>query len=167
MTFSVISPQISAQPEVSDRSPSLDRRLHSVTSGEDGVNDWDMIRGFGSRVRSGASTGPISVAVFKSKLEVTSEARGKGMTIWDGGCDVDPPSGEQPDWLTVRSADMWSAPGSEVLVSKGIGEDKVSGTREGVAVVIFPVSRDAVPLPEVEREPALVRYEMAEETVVP
>ena len=89
------------------------------------------------------------------------------MTIWDGGCDVDPPSGERPDWLTVRSADMWGAPGSELTVSKGIEEDKVSGTREGVAVVIFPVRRDAVPLPEVEGEPALVRYEMAEGTVVP
>ena len=62
---------------------------------------------------------------------------------------------------------MWGDAGSELTVRKGIGEDKVSGTREGVAVVIFPVSRDAVPLPEVEREPALVRYEMAEGTVVP
>ena len=61
---------------------------------------------------------------------------------------------------------MWGAAGSKLTVNKGIGEGKVPGTREGVAVVIFPVSRDAVPWPEVEREPVLARYEMAEGTVV-
>ena len=89
------------------------------------VNDWDMIRGFGSRVQSGASRGPISVAAFESKLEATSEAIQKGTKFWGEWCDVDPPSGERPDWLTVGSAGMWVAAGSEVTVSKGVGEDNM------------------------------------------
>jgi len=35
------------------------------------MNDWDLTAQFGSRVSSGASRGPISVAPLESKAEVT------------------------------------------------------------------------------------------------
>ena len=59
------------------------------------------MREFGSRVQSGASRSSNSVAAFESKLEVTSEARGKGVKIWmEGVMSIHLPANGQtgPQW---------------------------------------------------------------------
>jgi hypothetical protein len=70
--------------------------------------------------------------------------------FWDEESDIDPSSGGWPDWFTLGSADMRGAGGSRLMVSRGIWEGIVSGTKEGVAVVMFLVGRDVVPWLEVE-----------------
>lgn len=62
---------------------------------------------------------------------------------------------------------MSGAAGSGLMVSKGIGEGTVSETKEEVAVVIFLVSCEAVPWPDVERKLVLTVNEMVEGYVVP
>jgi len=56
-----------------------------------------------------------------------------------------------------------------MTVSRGIEDGTVSGTKEGVAIVIFPVpvGRNAVPWLDVEREPVLTIDKTAEGSVVP
>lgn len=62
---------------------------------------------------------------------------------------------------------MLCAAGSALTVSRGIGEGKVSGTKEGVAVVTSLVGRAAVPWLDVERMPVLTGDETAKGSVVP
>ena len=77
------------------------------------------------------------------------------------------------DWDTRRrsgsrvSSGASRGPISGLTVSRGTGKGTVSGTGEGVAVVIFLVGQDAVPWLGVERKPVLTIDEMAEGSVVP
>ena len=61
---------------------------------------------------------------------------------------------------------MLCAAGTALTVSRGIGEGKVSGTKEGVAVVTSLVGRAAVPWLDVERIPVLTGDETAKGSVV-
>jgi len=81
--------------------------------------------------------------------------------FWGEETDIDLSSGGRPDWFTVGSADMWGAPGSGIMVSR------VLKMKEGVAVIVFPVGRDAVPWLGVEREPVLTIDEMREGSAIP
>jgi len=56
---------------------------------------------------------------------------------------------------------MWGAGGSALTVSRRIEGGTVSGTTEGVTVVVFLVGRDVVLWPEAERGPVLSIDEMA------
>ena len=76
----------------------------------------------------------------------------KGVKIWDKGCDIAPSFGGPPDRFRVGSADGCGAAGTGLAVSRALGGGTVSGTEEGVAVVIFMVGRDAIPWHEVEQE---------------
>ena len=77
------------------------------------------------------------------------------------------------DWDTRRrfgfrvSSGASRGPISGLTVSRGIGKDTVSGTEEGMAVIICLVGPDAVPWLGVERKPVLTIDEMAEGSLVP
>ena len=88
--------------------------------------------------------------------------------LWDEGYDIGQSSGGSPDWFTAGSVDMWGAAGTGLTVSRGIGpgEGTASGTKDGVAIVIFLVGHDAMPWHEVEQEPVSTIDRMAEGSVV-
>jgi len=88
------------------------------------------------------------------------------VSIWDEEGDIDPSSGGRPDWFTVGSSDIWGAAASGPVVSRVIEEGTVSGTEEGVDVVIFLVGCDTVSWLDVERKLVLTTDDMVEGSVV-
>lgn len=64
--------------------------------------------------------------------------------IWDEECDIEP-SSQTARLVHSGSTNMWDAARSGLMVSRGIGESTVSGMKEGVVAVVFPVGRAAVP----------------------